>query len=66
MKQLDVPNIVFSPPPVCRRMWLLRFVCLLKPLLQMWHLKGQLPLCMYMWDLRSPGVGNDLEHIVHL
>lgn len=52
--------------PVCRKRWFLRLVCLLNPRLQMWHLKGQEPLWTYMWDLRSPGVGKDLEHSPHL
>jgi len=51
---------------VWRYMWLRRLVCLLKPRLQMWHLKGHDPLWTYMWLLRSPGVGNDFEHSVHL
>ena len=41
-------------------------VCLLNPRWQMWHLKGHVPVCTYVCDLRSPGVGNDFEHIVHL
>ena len=52
--------------PVCRNRWFLRLVCLLKPRLQTWHLNGHDPLCTYMCDLRSPGVGNDLEHSAHL
>lgn len=47
-------------------MWFLRLVCLEKPRLQMEHLKGQDPLCTYMCDLRSPGVGKDLEQRLHL
>lgn len=52
--------------PVCRNRWFLRFVCLLKPREQTWHLNGHEPLCTYMCDLRSPGVGKDLEHRAHL
>lgn len=52
--------------PVCRKRWFFRFVCLEKPREQMWHLKGHEPLWTYMCDLRSPGVGNDLEQRLHL
>ena len=52
--------------PECSRRWFFRFVCLLNPRWQTWHLNGQVPVCTYVWDLRSPGVGKDLEHIVHL
>lgn len=41
-------------------------VSLEKPRAQMWHLKGQEPEWTNWWDLRSPGVGNDLEHRLHL
>lgn len=52
--------------PVCKKRWFFRFVCLEKPREQMWHLNGHDPLCTYMCDLRSPGVGNDFEHRPHL
>lgn len=52
--------------PVWRNRWFLRLVCLENPLEQIWHLKGQEPECTYMCDLRSPGVGNDLLHKLHL
>lgn len=52
--------------PVWRKRWFLKFVCLLKPRLHILHWKGQLPLCTYMCDFKSPGVGNDFWHIVHL
>ena len=52
--------------PVCKKRWFRRFVCLLKPRWQTWHWNGQLPLCTYMCDFKSPGVGNDLEHRAHL
>ena len=52
--------------PECNRRWFFKFVCLLNPRWQTWHLNGQVPVCTYVWDLRSPGVGKDLEHIVHL
>lgn len=52
--------------PVCKKRWFLRFVCLLKPREQIWHLKGHDPLWTYMWERRSPGVGNDLEQRLHL
>lgn len=52
--------------PEWSRTWFFRFVCLLNPLWQISHLKGQDPLWTYMWLRRSPGVGKDLEHRVHL
>lgn len=52
--------------PVWRNKWFLRLVCLENPLEQMWHLKGQDPEWTYMWDRRSPGVGKDLLHKLHL
>ena len=55
-----------SDLPVCRNKWFFRFVCLLKPRLHTWHLNGHDPLCTYMCDFKSPGVGNDLEHRAHL
>ena len=30
--------------PECKRRWFLRFVCLLKPRWQMWHLNGHVPV----------------------
>ena len=52
--------------PVCKNKWFLRLVILLKPLSQIWHRWGQDPLWIYMWDLRSPGVGNDFWQSSHL
>jgi len=52
--------------PVWRKRWFLRFVCLLKPREQIWHLNGHDPLWTYMWERRSPGVGNDFEQRLHL
>ena len=70
--QLSLPllsilwDVVLSVLPECNRRWFFKFVCLLNPLWHTWHLNGQVPVCTYVWDLRSPGVGKDLEHIVHL
>lgn len=52
--------------PVCKNRWFLRFVCLEKPLEQMWHLNGHEPLCTYICDFKSPGVGKDFEQRLHL
>lgn len=52
--------------PVCKKRWFFRFVCLEKPLAQMWHLNGHDSVCVYMWDFRSPGVGKDFTHKLHL
>ena len=52
--------------PVCKNRWFFRLVTLLKPLSQMWHRCGQLPLWIYIWDLRSPGVGKDFWQSSHL
>ena len=52
--------------PVCRKRWFFKLVTLLNPRSQIWHRWGQLPLWMYMWDLRSPGVGKDFWHSSHL
>ena len=52
--------------PECTMTWLFKFVCLLKPLKQTEHLKGQHPLWTYLWDLKSPGVGNDFGQMSHL
>ena len=58
--------VVYRDLPVWRNKWFLRLVCLLKPRLHTWHLKGHDPLWTYMCDFRSPGVGNDLEQRAHL
>lgn len=52
--------------PVCKNKWFFKFVCFENPLEQIWHLNGHVPLWTYMCDLRSPGVGNDFEHKLHL
>lgn len=52
--------------PVCKNRWFFRLVCFEKPREQIWHLNGHDPLCTYMCDLRSPGVGNDFEQRPHL
>lgn len=52
--------------PVCKKRWFLRFVCFEKPLEQMWHLNGHEPLCTYICDFKSPGVGKDFEQRLHL
>ena len=51
---------------LCNWMWFFKFVCLLNPLSHISHLNGQVPVCIYMWDFRSPGVGNDFAHSLHL
>lgn len=52
--------------PLCRNRWFFKFVCFEKPRKQIEHLKGHEPLWTYLWDFKSPGVGNDLAHRLHL
>lgn len=65
IKYIYIYNTYFKLPE-----WILKWFCklvnLLKPLWQMSHRNGQKPLCVYMWDLRSPGVGKDLGQKLHL
>jgi len=63
---MDLMYFLLEHLPKWSSMWFFKLVGLLKPRLQMWHLKGHSPLCTYMWLFRSPGVGNDFEHCEHL
>lgn len=65
-KVLKIQNFEKLVSPVWSKAWFRKLVCLLKPLLHTSHLKGHEPLCTYMWDRRSPGVGKDFVHCVHL
>ena len=54
---------VFS---LCTSSWFLRLLSLLKPFPHEEQLCGHSPLWMNMCDRKSPGVGKDLEQVVHL
>lgn len=62
----EIPALDGRYLPVCKNRWFFRLVCLENPREQIWHLNGHEPLCTYICDLRSPGVGNDFEQRLHL
>ena len=66
LKRLVLESQSINNSPVCKKRWFFKLVTLLNPLSQMWHRCGQDPLCMYIWDFKSPGVGNDFWHRSHL
>ena len=54
------------PPASCWCIWFFKLVSFPNPRVQISHLYGHVPVWTYMWDFKSPGVGKDFEHRLHL